>query len=153
MDLRLWPKRTFESMSIGVPISGTIVPNVDTVFNPLKNQLCQDCTGSTRRSIFCSQDWFLGLPSGKAEQLSASISVRWETDGIFAYYNGRGAGLAVTVRDSNQMRRFPHLPELDGLFHTCKSHRVHARFVLAENGPSTRPVRKLANLLRYAPNG
>jgi hypothetical protein len=52
----------------------------------------EDGTVSVRLNvIFCPQDWFLGFPSvGKpreAEQLSASISVRWEPDGIFAYHS------------------------------------------------------------------
>jgi hypothetical protein len=38
--------------------------------------------GSTRRIGF----W--GFLTRKAEQISASISVRWEPDGIFAYHKG-----------------------------------------------------------------
>jgi hypothetical protein len=47
---------------------------------------CQHVTRSVRlRSIFCSQDWFLEFVQRReAEQISASISVRWEPDGIFA---------------------------------------------------------------------
>jgi hypothetical protein len=43
------------------------------VFWKNRNMACQDCTGSARlRSIFCSQDWFLGFLAWKAEQISAT---------------------------------------------------------------------------------
>jgi hypothetical protein len=45
--------------------------------------------------------------------------------------SNRERELAVTVWDSNQVRRFPCLPQ-NRLQHACKSHRAHARFVLPE---------------------
>ena len=49
---------------------------------------CQNGTVSVRlNAIFYTQDWFFGASyRGKAEQISTSISVRWEPDGILAYH-------------------------------------------------------------------
>ena len=48
---------------------------------------CQDGTGSVRlRSIFCQRGWFPGFPCAMPNKISASNSVRWEPDRIFAYH-------------------------------------------------------------------
>jgi hypothetical protein len=52
---------------------------------------CHDCTGSARlRSIFCSQDWFVGLQRRKADDPHAVLKVEDSLRQAFATHGPRG---------------------------------------------------------------